>query len=266
MNTTMILAMLSNVTCCQTQNGTFLWVALVCQELVDISGWDAEELSKAFPPGLDLPYKRMLDDICTSKHAQLCKSILAIISVVRQRITLAELATFVDMPARSSSNYKVLVEIIGLCGSFLTLRERTISFVHQSAKDFLVEKAYSEIYPSGIRRTHHTIFSRSVQVMSDKLRRDIYGLGTPGIHSDQVRQPNSDPLSPVKYPCVYWIDHLLDCDPTKNAINNLQDGGSVDMFLRRSYLYWLEALSLYRSMSEGMVLMAKLEALLQVLF
>ncbi|XTI86758.1 hypothetical protein V2W45_1509518, partial [Cenococcum geophilum] len=245
-------------------NGTFLWVALVCQELADISGWDAEELSKAFPPELDLLYKRMLDEICNSKHAKLCKSILAVVSVVRRPIMLGELESFVDMPARSSGNYKILAEIIGLCGSFLTLQECTISFVHQSAKDFLVGKAYNEIYSSGIEYLHHTIFSRSLQIMSKKLKRDVYGLGAPGVPIDQVKQPDSDPLSLARYSCVYWIDHLLDCNPTRNATNDLQDGGSVDKFLRRSYLYWLEALSLCRSMSEGVVSMAKLEALLQV--
>jgi len=129
----------------------------------------------------------------------------------------------------------------------------------------LVEKAYNEIYPSGIEFIHHTIFSRSLQVMPEKLGRDIYGLGAPGVPIDQVKQPDSDPLYPARYSCVYWIDHLLDCDPTKNATNDLQDGGSVDKFLRRSYLYWLEALSLCRSLSEGVVSIAKLQALLQVI-
>lgn len=47
-------------------NGTFLWVALVCQQLANVSGWDAEEMLQVFPPGLDLLYKRMLDQICRS--------------------------------------------------------------------------------------------------------------------------------------------------------------------------------------------------------
>ena len=246
-------------------NGTFLWVALVCQELVDISGWNAEELSKAFPPGLDLLYKRMLGGIYSSRHSQLCKSILAVISVVRRPITLDELASFVDMPTRRPGNYKVLAEIIGLCGSFLTLQEHTVSFVHQSAKDFLVEKAYIEIYPSGTECVHYSIFSRSLQIMSKTLKRDMYGLDAPGVPVDQVEQLASDPLTSARYSCVYWIDHLHDCDPTNNAANDLQDGGSVDKFLRRSYLYWVEALSLCRSMSEGVVSMANLEALIQVI-
>lgn len=42
-------------------NGTFLWVALVCKELVDVSGWEVEDILMSFPPGLDALNKRMLD-------------------------------------------------------------------------------------------------------------------------------------------------------------------------------------------------------------
>ena len=247
-------------------NGTFLWVALVCQKLSNISGWRAQQMLIAFPPGLDALYKRMMDQITASEDAELCKRILALASAVYRPITLDELASLVDMLDGVTGEYEALSEIIGLCGSFLTLRKHTISFVHQSAKDFLVEKAYSEIYPSGKEYVHHTIFSRSLQVLTKILRRDVYDLGAPGVPIDQVKQPRCDPLSPTRYSCVYWIDHLLDCDPTRHATNDLQIDGSIDKFLRRSYLYWLEALSLCRSMSEGVVSMTKLEALLQVLF
>jgi len=46
-------------------NGTFLWVALVCQELANVSGWEAEEMLRAFPPGLDALYERMIGSCST---------------------------------------------------------------------------------------------------------------------------------------------------------------------------------------------------------
>jgi hypothetical protein len=245
-------------------NGTFLWVALVCQELADIPEWKAKEILTAFPPGLDALYKRMMDQICNSKDAKLCKSILAVVSVVYRPVTLDELESLLDMPPRSSGNYKALAKIIGLCGSFLTLRERTISFVHQSAKDFLVERASKQIFLCGIEDVHRSIFLRSLQAMSNILLRDVYRLGAPGFPIDRVEQPEPDLLAKVRYSCVYWVDHLHDCDPTRNATNDLQDGGSVDKFLRRSYLYWLEALSLLKSMSEGVLSIVKLSGLLTV--
>ncbi|OCK89247.1 HET-domain-containing protein [Cenococcum geophilum 1.58] len=246
-------------------NGTFLWVALVCQELADIPGWDAEETSMTFPPGLHPLYKRMLDQICSLKYAKLCKSILALISAVYRPVTLDELASFVDMPARSSGSYKALAEIIGLCGSFLTLREHTVSFVHQSVKDFLVEKVSNEIYPSGKEETHHEIFSRSLKVMSRTLRRDIYRLGALGCPIERVKQPNPDPLAALRYSSIYWVDHLCNWNPNSFANHGIgsQDRGVIENFIRKKYLHWLEALSLCRSMSEGVLAMAKLNALAQ---
>jgi hypothetical protein len=45
---------------------------------------------------------------------------------------------------------------------------------------------------------------------------------------------------------------------------DLQDRGAVDEFVRKKYLYWLEALSLCKSTSEGVLSIAKLEALVEV--
>ncbi|KAK3307177.1 NACHT domain-containing protein [Chaetomium strumarium] len=244
-------------------HGTFLWVALVCQQLANISGWEAEEMLTTFPPGLDTLYRRMMDQIYNSRHAKLFQRILAVVSVVYRPITLDELPALVDTPNRVSSNGKALAEIVGLCGSFLTLRERTISFVHQSAKDFLLKQARDEIFPSGREEVHRTIFSRSLRVMQKTLRRDIYNLGTPGFPIDKVRPPDPDPLAAVQYSCVYWIHHLRGCDPEKNANKDLQGGGSIDIFLREKYLHWLEALSLQKSMSEGVASMLSLEDLFE---
>ena len=63
-------------------NGTFLWVALVCDKLKDVPGWIVEKELPAFPPGLDDLYKRTIDQIYISEVAELCKSIPAIVSVV----------------------------------------------------------------------------------------------------------------------------------------------------------------------------------------
>ena len=243
-------------------NGTFLWVALVCQELANISRWKAQKKLTAFPPGLDALYRRMMDQIWNSEDAKLCKHILAVVSAVYRPVTLDELASFVDMPDGVSGDYEALSEIIGLCGSFLTLRERTISFVHQSVKDFILKEASYEIFPSGREETHYVIFSRSLQVMSRTLRRDIYSLRALGYPIERVELPEPDPLAASRYSCIHWVDHF--CDWNTNRIDQ-QDGGAIDEFVREKYLYWLEALSLCRSMSDGVISMAKLEALIQVI-
>ena len=249
-------------------NGTFLWVALVCKELSKVPGWKAKKKVTAFPPELDPFYRRMIDQIRgveDAEDAELCTHILAVVSAVYRPISLDELSSLVDMPDGVAGQYEALSEIIGLCGSFLTLREHTILFVHQSAKDFLMKEAHNEIYPFGVEAIHYTIFSRSLQAMSQTLRRDIYSLHAPGISIDQVKTPNPDPLVAAQYSCLYWVEHLFDCN-RESSSNALRDSGLVDSFLRYGYLFWLEALSLTRNVSSGIVMIRKLENWLHVSF
>jgi hypothetical protein len=159
-------------------NDTFLWVALVCQNLEMIRRWETLAKLDAFPPGLDSLYQRMIKQICNSDNADLCKRILASTAIVYRPVTLKELTSLIEMLEDISDDLESLGEIISLCGSFLTVREGTIYFVHQSAKDYLLTRAFDEIFPSGREEAHYIIFSRSLQVMSKALRRDIYSLRT----------------------------------------------------------------------------------------
>ncbi|KAM6513748.1 hypothetical protein FALCPG4_014968 [Fusarium falciforme] len=201
----------------------------------------------------------MMEQISNSDDADICKEILAIASVVYQPITREELKVLESL---EEDDYNDLPQINKACGSFLTLRDGVIYFVHQSAKDFLLKNASEQILPSGIAHQHHALYSRSLGALSETHRRDIYSLNTPGFSIDQVLLPNPDPLSSVRYSCVYWVDHLHDSDST--SVNNvLQDNGKVHGFIQEKYLFWLECLSLLRSMSEGVNAVHKLEALVK---
>jgi hypothetical protein len=243
--------------------GTFLWVALVCQELLDVDGWEAKELSQEFPPGLEPFYRRMLEQILHSKRSKLCKEVLAIASVVRRPLSLEEMSALVSGGPSDCSKPEAWVSIVEDCGSFLTLRDKVISFVHQSAKDFLVRKAHSDIFPNAIGQVHHDVCTRSLTLMMKTLRRDIYELEDPGTYIDHANPPHSsDPLAATRYSCIYWIEHLQESTTIRDK-NILGNGGMLDNFLRGYYLYWLEASSLSRSMAEAQVSMSKLETLLQ---
>ncbi|KAK3348667.1 quinon protein alcohol dehydrogenase-like superfamily [Lasiosphaeria hispida] len=252
-----------HLTC--TAHDTFLWVALVCQELTKFSRSRVLTKLNTFPPGLGSLYQRMIHQIRHSDEADLCKQVLAILSITYRPITIQELTSFVDIPKGLSDDVEFMTEIVGLCGSFLTLRETTIYFIHQSAKDFLLKDAFDEIFPSGLEPLHSTVFSTSLHIMSGTLRRDIYGLCVPGFPIENVNPPDPDPLITAHYACVYWVDHLYDWQSSDNTKQPdvFQDGGTIDDFLRQHYLHWLEALSLCRSMSQGILSMAKLESLLQ---
>lgn len=249
-------------------DGTFLWVVLVCQYLENVPRDPLTKLRK-FPPGLGPLYERMMKEILESLELEdinLCKQILEFMTVAYRPTTLKELASFIETSEALSDNLDLLKTDIDLCGSFLTVKDNTVYFVHQSTKDFLAEKASSEIFPSGMEEIHHTIFSRSLHTMRRTMQRDIYSLHAPGFPINRVKQPERDPLASVRYSCIHWVNHLHDYHSRQTAKQHedLQDGSMVDKFLRKHYLHWLEALALLGGLSEGILAMSQLADLAQV--
>ncbi|KAF1361606.1 HET-D [Lizonia empirigonia] len=247
-------------------NDTFLWVALVCQALKETDTWNVLERLTEFPPGLDSLYERMLPSEIEYRDANMCLRVLAVTAVLYRPVTVAELVVLTKQLARFANRLESVRKIIGLCGSFLTLRDDTVYFVHQSAKDFLVTKALNEVFPDGTDCVHQDIFAKSLTVLHETLHRDVYNLRAPGYPIGDVRPPLPDPLAVSRYPCVYWIDHF--CDSKYNSLadsaTNQEDTRTIDAFLRQKYLYWLEALSLCSSMARGIVSMTRLWHLVQV--
>lgn len=80
--------------------------------------------------------------------------------------------------------------------------------------------------------------------MFKTLRRNIFGLKSPGLLIDLVEVPSPNPLSAAQYACVYWVDHLADSQDSDHPAGGLMTDVEklVDMFLQQKYLYWLEAL------------------------
>ncbi|KAK4064864.1 uncharacterized protein Triagg1_8863 [Trichoderma aggressivum f. europaeum] len=251
-------------------NDTFLWVALVCQNLEKMSLQNILAKLKEFPPGLDALYERMvkqihdLEDVSDTKF---CCQILATVLLVYRPVTMAELGSLVDSPENNFTDVESIHRAIGLCGSFLTVRDSQVYVIHQSAKDYLSDKALSTTFFPGPADVHNHIFLRSIQTMSVTLRRNMYDLSSPGLSRNEIKAPDPDPLSGIRYSCIYWVDHFCDIHSSNCQSQNKVDDESfqsVFLFLRKYFLYWLEALSLMGTIQDGIVSMARLEDLLRV--
>jgi WD40 repeat protein len=245
----------------QKAKGTFLWVAIVCQELEgEVENWDVLQLLGEIPSDLKLLYARMIEQIQSKSRSRVvCMQILSTMTLAYRPFHLLELTALTDLP-KEIAREQNLRKIVRMCNSFLTIRDDTIYFIHQSAKDFL--STCMEIFPDGQTEIQHGLVSRSLQSMKEKLYRDMHNLQDPGISINQVKSINPDPLTQIRYACVYWIDHL--CEVDKNSLHKvgLYDDGEIHRFLKNHFLYWLEALSLMRNMANGVVMMRKLEDLL----
>lgn len=168
---------------------TFLWVALVCEELKnpETQIWNTLDLFRMFPSGLKPLYTRIMDRILSSRIARnvkVCKELLAIALIVYRPIASEELKILVESLGQDHLHH--LPTIIKACGSSLSLRKGVLYFVHQSAKDSLLDKESEKILPTGAAHQHHAIFSKSLKVLSKTLEHDLCNLGAPGFPIDQV--------------------------------------------------------------------------------
>jgi len=182
--------------------GTFLWVSLVFKQ---IDGCSPDKLLapvRAVPSGLEGIYSHMMIHVNTLDDAAECKRVLSTMVNAYRPLRLSELATLADL-----SELAVHEDMVKYCG-LLTITEddETVYFVHQSAKDFLIDggkpETLSMLFPRGSREGHSTIIVQSIKSMEETMRRDIYSLEHPGFPIAEVRAPDPDPLSSIQYACA----------------------------------------------------------------
>jgi len=231
---------------------TFLWAALVCKHLKGVPKLAVRGELDKLPPGLPLLYERMmwLIENRDDNINRLCKQVLRTVTLAYRPLTIEELIPI------ANERMEDIVELVELCGSYLILRDRTVRFVHQSAKDYL--NGIAEYFPGGREEEHGRILKRSLHAMSRILKKDIYSLPYPGFPVQKVNLPNPDPLSPIRYSCAYWINHLLETS------KKFRDHDAIEAFFNMHLLHWLEALSLMRDMPNAAVMMIKLVGVVSV--
>ncbi|EDN99566.1 hypothetical protein SS1G_02421 [Sclerotinia sclerotiorum 1980 UF-70] len=135
-------------------NGTFLWVALVCQNLEKARLFTNSKLQD-YPSELDPLYNRMMEQIVDMEDieaAKICLQILAIVVIAYRPLALDELMSLMEM-----NNEIPLEEIIQLCGSFLVANKGSelYTLIHDAKRFVLynrigIEQAPLQIYCSAL--------------------------------------------------------------------------------------------------------------------
>lgn len=238
--------------------GTFLWVALVVDQLHNTDHWRVEDVLEEVPKDLGNLYSLILDrtEKLGWKGREACQVLLSIITTAKRPLHLEELLVFVNSHWKENKHFKTTYNLRDIrdmakdCGSILSIREDTIYFIHQSAKDYIVENAAQRIFP--ILHQHYKMFETSLEAMFNVLEYDIYGLKDPGIHIDEIppRDSSADPLFPIRYCCVFWVEHLVSGYQFEGFEQDkyLRDNEKLHSFLKEKFLCWIESLSLMRSL------------------
>lgn len=76
--------------------GTFLWVALVCEELKDVPELYAEKSIKTFPRELDALYQRIMQQVGDSNPDKICHQFLALTALAYRPLSLLESTSFFE--------------------------------------------------------------------------------------------------------------------------------------------------------------------------
>lgn len=188
-------------------DNTFLWVALICEELRKTHEWETLDILKDIPPGLKELYTRKMKKIegLKQKSPEFCRTLLATVSIAYRPLGLEKLRALSGLPPIITK--RSTAELVSMCDSFLTLQDEVVGFVHQSAKEFLLENAVAKMLPEGPSHQHYLIFSRSlgVMVMGGTLQRDMYNLRHPGrsVESITKNPPEKDLLSNARHSCIH---------------------------------------------------------------
>jgi hypothetical protein len=241
----------------QKSDCTFLWVALVVEELQDIIGADILEVLEEVPSGLTPFYDRIMEQIkkLPQRNLKRCLLVLSRASLAYRPLRLHEMHIIAGF-GEEFTHLEDLQRIVHMCGSFLTIRDNHVHFIHQSAKDYLTMNASAAIFPSGTGKIHHEIFMQSLNALSKTLRQNIYTLSGPGPVTGNII-PNPDPLVPISYSCLFLFNHLCEADNSEYT-QDLSDHGKTFAFLKQHLLQWLEALGLLRKVPDGLLIIRML--------
>ncbi|PKK48900.1 hypothetical protein CI102_6562 [Trichoderma harzianum] len=242
-------------------NGTFLWVSLVMKELEDVQSWEVTEVVKEMPMDLSAVYRRMISQIRHQRrgNAKFCWKILSTIFTAYYPLNLGELGILAGLPNEISEHFERIKQLVTMCGSFLTIREGTIYFIHQSAKDFLSTEAFQ----SDAAQRHADIFEQSITAIST-LPQNVYGLPDFGFRSEHTWAPEPNPLAPMRYSCFCWIGHFCDAygaNPKPGTGLALQE--KLWSFLKDNVLRWLESMILLGGLANALRSLQKMARELQ---
>jgi hypothetical protein len=253
-------------------NGTFLWVALVAQELENATSWRVLEEVEKMPATLEEFYDYMMESArqYNKREWENCGLVLSAATLAYRPLRLAELAIVSRLPAEIAAYANRVREVVALCGSFLTVKENeakegVVYLIHQSVNDYFSGRMASTIFPAGPGQVHRAMFAQSVQALSAAtgLQRNIYGLSSCGVLIEDIKVPEPNPLASIQYSCIHWARHFCVASPSNSGFEN-EDLKTIDRFIRSCFLYWLEAVALLRSMTESIVLLRRLETSLKV--
>jgi hypothetical protein len=260
----------------QKSGGLFIWAATACRYISEGGPFIAERLSRVLQGDaapktpeqrLDEIYTTVLtssishryDDTEKERLYEILRATLGAIAILFSPLSVVSLAQLLriaqdDVDDRLHDLHSIL--------DIPQDRARSIRLHHPSFRDFLLNKdrcGHPHFYVDA-KKAHEALADHCMQLMSDKLKRNMCGLDAPGTYTKKIATKEIELRLPedLQYACQYWVQHL------KRSEAQLQDDRKVHKFLLQHFLHWLEALSLIGKTSDGVHAIILLASMVRV--
>lgn len=251
-------------------NGTFLWVTLVVKELHNTSHPHVEAVLQSMPEDLKELYDEILRRAKKRWKAdeRACLATLATVTAAKRPLSMEELHMFISptlIQLEGKHNIHSVKGFVEACGSFISNANDVVYFIHQSVKDYMVQKTNRAVFPSGIADQHFIMFEISISEMNKTLKRNEYPIKESAFGQIyEVIPSGPSPYTSIEYYCAFWIEHLVEgYESQQTRLQEcLKNKKELHIFINQKSLYWLEAKIRLQSMTQAMEALQKLHTLI----
>jgi len=220
------------------------------------TGSQASKLDRTYLPILN----QLLIDLTDSEKERLAQEFRVIVGsivILANPLSTSSLASLLGI---SKETIHCRLKLLHSVLSVPAAQDTPVRLLHLSFRDFLLDTGKRGKSPFWVdeMETHEMIAAKCLELMSRQgcLRENMCNLDTPGTEID-VRTIDCLPAD-VRYACRYWVYHF---EQSKHCIYHQ---ARVHGFLQAHFLHWLEALSLMGKISEGVLMMRRLQSMVDV--
>lgn len=239
---------------------------------VEMSDSD-RSVESAFTKGLDDIYLEILSSSVLGNSKERSRTVKSkrFRNVVGPIIVLYDLFGLRDLIQLLSIGEYRMNGVLDNLRSVLDIPEdpgHPIQLLHESFRDFLLDPSRClsrELQING-QEAHATMFRRCLEILNNRLRRNICNQSIPGVSPKELGKEALDLSLPkyLRYACQYWVRHSEQLCPAERTTMGFCDDGEVHLFLKKHILHWLEALGWIGEISEGVHMILALKRVISV--
>ncbi|KAH8690777.1 hypothetical protein BGW36DRAFT_328708 [Talaromyces proteolyticus] len=178
----------------ENAQGTFLWVGIVCRELALVGSSQAVETLQKLPSDLNSLYDKLLTTALTAneRYKETILKILGSVAISQRPLTLIELYTSCELYEDEDEEERLNFtrEIIDTCRLISVRQDGTVSFLHNSVKDFLKDGEWIDLF-----KTHAALANRCISYILTN------------VGSRKPLQNGDLDNSWLQYAILYWPEH-----------------------------------------------------------